>query len=88
MKRVGKTDADFTKIAQYNALSRETCEKHLSIEEVERKHAEILSSKPFPWYISLFAYMLCCFSFAMFFGGDYLDGLSSAVLGILMFFAK
>lgn len=88
MKRVGKTDADFTKIAQYNALSRETCEKHLSIEEVEAKHAEILASKPFPWYVSFLAYMLCCFSFAMFFGGDYLDGLSSAVLGILMFFAN
>ena len=88
MKRIGKTDPDFTKIALYNSLSRRLCSEHLPIEEVEKEHAKILASVTLPWYVSLTAYMLCCFSFAVFFGGDAIDGLSSAVLGILMFAAN
>ncbi len=75
---------NITKLEMYNALSREICETTPPIDVVDEKIREIKKERIYPFYLTIIAYFLAAGSFAIFFGGSWLDGLASSCIGVIM----
>lgn len=81
---VGKRDLD--KIAKLTDLSRCICREHLSYKEAMEKLAEIKEGPVYSIGLHYCAYMVVGFSFTMFFGGEWQDGLIGAAIGVEIYF--
>jgi len=86
-RRITGTRTDLTKLHRLNDLSREICATKPDYETVQRKIVAIAQRRPYPLWLEALASALIAFSFAIFFGGSWMDGLVAGVLGLgLRFF--
>lgn len=80
-RRIMSSQTDLTKLHRLNGLSREICKDTPDYDYVQEKLKTILKWRPYPLFIEALGSALIGFSFAVFFGGSWMDGLVSGVLG-------
>ncbi len=83
-RRVHKLETNLERVEQYNALSREICKNQLSYNLLTEKLKQIEETKPYPFWVSLFAYSLIGGSFAIFFGGGIIESIVGFIVGFIL----
>lgn len=81
-RRITDTHTDLTKLDRLNALSRSICRGKPGYDHVQQQLQRICSQKTYPLWLEALASALIAGSFAVFFGGGWLDGLTAAALGL------
>ena len=82
-RRVDKFAYNMDRLEKMNALSREICEKKLSVEEGRKRFKELMSEKYYSFYHQILFFMLIAFTFTLFFGGSIKDALTSSAIAVL-----
>ncbi|MBQ6808395.1 MAG: threonine/serine exporter family protein [Firmicutes bacterium] len=77
---------DFIKMERLNALSRRCCREQLSLEELRQELNQLDQPIPASWLYT--GRILGAGCFAVFFGGNFLDGLVAAFFGWLICFLQ
>ncbi len=85
-KRIYGSRNHLARLEELNALSREICENPKDRAEVTLRINRIKQYRPVPVWMCYVGGMLATGSFAVFFGGSWLDGLAAALIGLLMTF--
>ena len=80
-RRITGTRTDLTKLHRLNALSRNICADKPDYESVQAQLRKISSHSTFPLWVEILGSGLIAFSFAVFFGGNFWDGLVAGGLG-------
>jgi len=80
-RRITATRTDLTRLDKLNALSRRICDAKPGYDRVQEQLQAICSGKSYPLWLEALASALIAGSFAVFFGGSWMDGLVSAALG-------
>ena len=80
-RRITGGGTNLTRVHMLNDLSRRICRQTPDYETVRKELEEICLQKPFPLWFQALASALIGFSFAIFFGGDFADGLVASVFG-------
>ena len=83
-RRITGTRTDLTRLDKLNALSRRICSATPDYDHVQQELASICAGKPFPLWTEALASALIAGSFAVFFGGSWLDGLVAAPIGLCL----
>lgn len=87
-RRITSTCVDLEKVARTNDLSRKVCVHPIPVESLREKVSDIKhNSRSYGHGVRLFAYIITAASFTVFFGGDLVDGLSSAITSMILFVA-
>lgn len=82
--RITKSATDLGQLEELNSRARYICENKPDIEELDRLVKNTQRPKPKP-LLKCLGYMLAAGGFAVFFGGNLIDGLASAVIGIFIY---
>lgn len=82
-RRISSIDTDFEKIHQLNALSRQICEKKLTLEQIPAALEQAMHTKTYSFWVECLAYSIIAGSFTMFFGGGATEAVVSLVVGAL-----
>ena len=85
-RRIPGSAYDLHRLEQLNQLSRKICAEHWSLEQTEEALEAIRSTRQYGFGIQLFTYALVSSSFALFFGGSWLDAAASGVIGVMLKF--
>ena len=80
-RRITATSTDLTRLDKLNSLSRNICREKPGYDYVQQQLESICSARTYPLWLEALASALIAGSFAVFFGGGFVDGLVSAVLG-------
>lgn len=80
----GSSGNDFAKLERLNALSRSVCAHPIAPEEFDKAIDEI-NNTPKSDAVFIAGSMLASGSFAVFYGGSVIDGIISALIGILIY---
>lgn len=80
-RRIIGASTNLTRVHMLNDLSRRICRETPDYEYVQQEIDSICRQKPFPLWFQALASALIGFSFAIFFGGSFVDGLVAGVLG-------
>ncbi len=81
-RRITATRTDLTRLHKLNSLSREICQTKPEYAFICEQLQKIQSEKTYPLWLEALGSALVGFSFAIFFGGDWLDGVVAGVLGL------
>lgn len=82
--RILSTGTDLGKLERLNAMARLICREKPAVEEIRKMIRQEQSVRYSPW-LELAGYLTMTFGFAIFFGGDAMDGLASALVSALIF---
>ena len=82
-RRVDKFAYNMDRLEKMNELSREICEKKLSIEDSRKRFSELMAEKYYSFQSKILFFMLIAFTFTLFFGGSIKDALVSSFIAIL-----
>ena len=82
-RRVDKFAYNMDRLEKMNELSREICDKKLTVEEGRKKFSELMSEKYYVFNAQILFFMLIAFTFTLFFGGSVKDAAVSAFIAIL-----
>ena len=85
-RRITATSTDLTRLDKLNALSRRICAAKPGYDRVQEELKEICSGKPYPLWMEALASALIAGSFAVFFGGSWVDALVAAPIGFCLRF--
>ncbi|MDO4275156.1 MAG: threonine/serine exporter family protein [Eubacteriales bacterium] len=85
-RRVSAMANDLHKLDELNRLSRKICETRPEPDQIKTELDKIMKGPRYTFTQQLLIYALISGSFSVFFGGDWKDMLSSAVIGILLKF--
>ena len=80
-RRITSTITDLTRLDKLNALSRRICREKPDYAFVQEQLRIICQAKTYPLWLEALASALVAGSFAVFFGGCWMDGLASALVG-------
>ncbi len=80
-RRIHTTGTDIEKLHLLNQLSRDICQNHLSIEEINTRFAKLQTQKAYPFWAEVAAYACIAGAFTLFFGGNVTQALLSFVIG-------
>ena len=83
VRRVYSTDNHFRRLEALNELSREICAHPPELDSVQRRLREIKAMRENPLLPYLGA-ILAAGGFAVFFGGNWYDGIAAAVIGVIV----
>lgn len=83
-RRLNGTATDLTKLHRLNALSRRICAETPSYADVRGQLDAICREKPYSAWLQMLAGGIIAFSFTVFFGGSWIDGLVAGFLGICL----
>ncbi len=81
-RRITGTHTDLTRLHRLNSLSREICQTKPDYDYVQGRLREICARKTYPLYLEALGSALIGFSFAVFFGGSWLDGFVASFFGL------
>ncbi len=84
IRRVYSSENHLYRLELFNEVSREICRTTPPFEEVEQMIREAKKKKSYPAWSRPFVFALAAGAFAMFFGGNWLDGIAAALTGILL----
>ena len=83
-RRVSEMENNLDRLDKLNRLSRKICSEKPAPEEI-RKELEIIQNGPrYSFVVQLAVYALISGCFSVFFGGDWKDMVSSAVIGVIL----
>ena len=85
-RRITGSRTDLTKLHRLNDLSREICTTTPDYDYVREKLRKICAWTPYPLWLEALGSALIAFSFAVFFGGSWLDGAVAGFFGLGMRF--
>lgn len=83
-RRVTASKNDMTKLDELNKLSRRICETTPPPEQVKEELSRIKNGPRHSFWTCMFIYGVASGAFAVFFGGDYKDMLSAAMIGVVL----
>lgn len=84
-KRIINYNTNLDRLDKLNNLSRYICRNKPNIHYIEENYNTIIKSSLYSSNILAFIYSLIAFSLTIFFGGNFIDGISSGVLGLIMY---
>ena len=85
-RRISRTATDYRRMEDLNALSRAICRETPEIPTLSRRLSALSPATPsHPWLDPL-GHMFAAGAYAVFFGGNWRDGLCAAFCGIILFF--
>lgn len=87
-RRVTSQATDLHKLEMLNRLSRKICAETPSPDVLQEELEKISHSPQYSFRTLLFVYALLSGSFSVFFGGDFKDMISSAIIGVLLKFLE
>ena len=82
--RVLSTGTDLGKLEQLNAMARYICQEKPPVSEICNLIQQE-QKKGYPPLLAFIGYLTMTFGFAIFFGGDVLDGIASALVSAVIF---
>ncbi|WP_169730260.1 threonine/serine exporter family protein [Catonella morbi] len=82
-RRVDKFAYNMDRLEKMNELSREICDKKLSIEDGRKRFSELMAEKYYSFHTQILFFMLIAFTFTLFFGGSIKDALVSSFIAII-----
>ena len=85
IRRIDSSSNDLYRIEIYNAISRKICKEKTPLCEVDKMLREAKNKKPYPKYVCALSSAIATGAFALFFGGDMMDALLAAIIGIIIF---
>lgn len=83
-RRISSYKTDLSKLDKLNQLSREMCTTKPPLEEVHEKIKQIKNSKRYPFWFECLIYGATAGAFTVFFGGSFIDGGVSFVIGLIL----
>ncbi len=83
-RRIKSYKTDLNMLDRLNTLSRKICTEKPCQEQVEKELSEILGAKGYPLLLRITGWALTAGSFTVFFGGSWIDGILSAIIGALL----
>ena len=83
-RRIYASSNNYTRLDRLNAVSRDLCAKKITLDEAQEHILKAKSAESYSPIFKFLAAVLISGSFAIFFGGSWLDALSSAVLGVII----
>ncbi len=83
-RRIRKTEINMERVDKLNALSRTICETKPELEYVEQHLELIRNTSHYSEAVMMLAYIMVAASFTVFFGGNAVDALISAISSILV----
>lgn len=83
-RRVYKSSNDLCRVERLNQISRKMCAELIPLKEVQEEITASKNHNPYPSWIRPIGPAFAAGGFAVFFGGDWLDGLAAAVIGIAL----
>ena len=87
-RRVSSTQNDLNRMDRLNQLSRSICAELPAPAEIRTVLAQIEAGPRFSFRAMLLIYALISGSFSVFFGGDWMDMLASAIIGVMLKFLE
>lgn len=84
VRRVYKTANNMYRLDMLNDISRKVCSGEITLDEVDSLIEYATRTRPFTKYLVIPASMLAAGGFAIFFGGNYWDGLAAAIAGFIV----
>ena len=81
-RRITGTHTDLSRLDRLNALSRTICRDKPDYNQVQQQLKQICNQKTYPLWLEALASALVAGSFAVFFGGSWLDALTASILGV------
>lgn len=83
-RRLTGTATDLNKLHNLNALSRRICAQTPCYADVQGQLRDICRARPYPLWLQVLGSGLIAFSFAVFFGGSWIDGAVAGLLGLCL----
>jgi len=83
-RRISGSKNDLNKLDELNRLSRKICSQKLPEEEIRRRLEKIEVGKSYRRSVQIVVYALIAASFTLFFGGNGVDMIASAIMGIFL----
>ena len=84
IRRVTGEGTNLSRLEKFNALSRKICRERTDLDEAHEMVKKVKSETPYPAFISMLGAMLGAATFALYFGGTWIDALSAGVIGLLL----
>lgn len=78
-----RDDINFARLDRLNSFSRRCCRSPYTLEQFDRELEAIREDRAHPWILYA-GYMIGAFSFSVFFGGSFADGLAAALFSLLI----
>ncbi len=82
IRRIVRSDVNFDRLDYLNDLSRYICAEKPSLTKLSERFEQVMNRKIYSMWIKYVSAIFIAGGFAVFFGGDLLDGVASALVGI------
>lgn len=82
IRRMVRYSANFDRLDYLNNLSRYICANNPDVDEIQAKLTEILNRPKQSRFLSFLSLILVSSGFTVFFGGNFMDAVASAIMGI------
>ena len=82
IRRIVRNDVNFDKLDYLNDLSRYICREKPTLNQLKKKYDEVMGRRNNPKWVNYLGSALIAGGFAVFFGGNYMDGAASALVGL------
>ncbi|MDD2971785.1 MAG: threonine/serine exporter family protein [Lachnospiraceae bacterium] len=83
-RRIKGAQVDMERIDKVNYLSRKICEKEPAVKYIENEIREIKNITGYPEWLIGIAYFCVAGAFAVFFGGDIMDGAAAGIAAVVL----
>ena len=87
-RRIVTRDTNLQRVALVNNLSRKLCREPIALDAFREQLADIRAAKTYSLPVQALCYSVISASFAVFFGGSAIDGLTAALSGLVVFGAR
>lgn len=84
-KRIINYNTNLDRLDKLNSLSRYICQNNPDISYIKESYDKIIKSSLYSKKIFAIIYSVIAFSLTIFFGGNFIDGIASGVLGLIMY---
>ncbi len=84
IRRILRSDVNFDRLDYLNALSRYICAETPTLRQLEQRFREVMDRKIYSMWMKYVSAIFIAGGFAVFFGGDLLDGAASALVGVMV----
>ena len=84
IRRIVRSDVNFDRLDYLNDLSRYICGEKPPVDKIFKRLYQILNRKIYSLWMKYVSAVFIAGGFAIFFGGNLLDGLASSIVGIIV----
>ena len=84
IRRIVRSDVNFDRLDYLNDLSRYICAEKPSLAKLNERFEQVMHRKIYSMWMKYVSAILIAGGFAVFFGGNLLDGAASALVGVMV----